>query len=244
VGEAKRRQIAGLSNGEPPSIVRPVLASAIRQVMVAVTDQQGADCIIYALTGAETLRRLGLPAKAVAGSAAWRLGPGAGDVMSHAPELGGAAFLPTGLPTANRGVNDSLRAGMFHAWIECGRDVIDFTTHQLAAKAKALDEADGGHTRVEWAPEYLWAPQNEVQSLVRVQNGDHAGAFGYLRKPAIEAKVLAPGAFDADAVASVVAGVLTVYRSKLAGNEIQVLGIDPEHGVVDQGPKLSLRPAG
>lgn len=239
MGEAKRRREQPESAPpRPPEVDRALLARAVHSVVVALTDQQGADCVFYAAVGARALQELGLPARAVAGSAAWRVGPGDSDVVSHAPELGGKAYMPD-----NRlATPESLRAGMFHAWIEAGDDLIDFTTCQLPAKAAALDAADHGHTEVAWRPDFLWMPKSTTQALRRVVNGYDAGAYHYLRKPDVEKMVLDHLALDEEGVRVAASGVLAAYRSSLQGTMVRVFGVDQEAGLVEAGPPLALKP--
>lgn len=219
MGEAKRKKAAALATppkARPSSEEMAALAKAIRQVVGATTSFHGADCIAYALVGAEVLRRMGFSAKAVAGSAAWRVGPGEGDVLSHAVEFhhqSTGAFAP----------NHQSKAGMFHAFIECGSDFVDFTTYSFHEKARQLDAADGGKTDVRWAPEFLWIERKTCSSLNAVANGFSEGVFCYMRKPAVEAIVLAENPdFDAAGMADTVFSVLNLMKS---GHQVRVLGV-------------------
>ena len=219
MGEAKRRKAAaaaapvkdGLPHAEATSI-----GMAIRQVIGATTSFHGADCVAYALVGAEVLRRMGFDAKAVAGSAAWRVGPGDGDVLSHAIELNhqsSGAFAP----------NHQTKAGMFHAWIECGLEVVDFTTYSFADKARQLDAMDGNKTLVQWAPEFLWVGRKECSALKAVANGFAVGVFAYIRHPAVERVVLNENPdFDAAGLADQVFTVIELSRS---GHQVRVIGL-------------------
>lgn len=188
MGEAKRKQQAILAAQakQTESIDPGRAAAAVRQAVHAVTDYHGADCLLYAHIGAELLRSLGLDAQVVAGSAAWRVGSGNSDVISHARELNGTQF--------DQGDDEF---ALFHAWIEAPGLVIDFSTATLRNKARQLDAADGGSTQVDWCPDYLWqstlasapsmgAPMRNPKAVLMAAA---AGAFNYTRYADIEAVV-------------------------------------------------------
>jgi hypothetical protein len=219
MGEAKRKKAAAAAapvKGRLPDAEANLIGMAIRQVVGATTSFHGADCIAYALVGAEVLRRMGFGAKAVAGSAAWRVGPGDGDVLSHAIELNhqsNGAFAP----------NHQTKAGMFHAWIECGLEVVDFTTYSFPDKARQLDSMDGNKTLVQWAPEFLWVAREACSSLQVVANGFAVGVFAYIRNPAVERVVLTNNPdFDAEGLADQVFTVMELSRN---GHQVRVIGI-------------------
>lgn len=219
MGEAKRKIAAAISAAPK---VRPtldefaVIAEAIRKVVGATPSFYGADCVAYALVGTEVLRRMGFDAKPIAGSAAWRVGPGDGDVLSHAVELhhqSSGAFAP----------NHLCEAGMFHAWIEFGAEIVDFTTYNFRDKARQLDAADGNKTLVQWAPEFLWTTRKACSPLSVVANGETVGAFSYVRSPAIEAVVLYGNPdFDSEGMADTVFTVLAMLKS---GQKVRVIGV-------------------
>lgn len=222
MGQAKQRRAAEAAQAQimPSAEEFVLIARAMHQVIGAITSAYGADCLMYAGVGAKVLSALGLPAKMVAGSAGWRIGPGDGDSISHALELQGH-MSTVGIPEGAKA------AGMFHAWVECGDTIIDFTTSSLREKARYLDQMDGGSTAVEWCPEVLVASRRELTSLVDVVQGEKIGAFGYVQHPRIENVVFRDHAakmdFDAPAAA-----VLLAYRSLKAGNELQVFGVGPQ----------------
>ena len=64
------------------------------------------------------------------------------------------------------------------------------TTYQLPLKAKSLDELDGGHTNVDWCPDYLYVPKSSSSSMRDVtQMG--AGLYYYHHDPEVAAWVIA-----------------------------------------------------
>lgn len=175
-----------------------LIAHAMRQVIGATTEGYGADCVAYALTGAEVLRRMGHDANAVAGSAAWRVGPGSGDAITHAVELhetGPGVYSPA----------HSDNAAVFHAWIEVGTHYVDFTTFSLRDKAKQLDAADGMVTVVEWCPDYLVVDRQSCLPLDAVPAGLREGLYSYVRHAHVEKAILGEvKEFDTDTFASMV----------------------------------------
>jgi len=134
MGEAKRRAEARKKQEEILQLVDfPRLAEALRKLATAASGNLGADCYIHTAIAQAILLRLGVNAKVVVGYAAWRVGPGDADVILHAPvpgmvaQFGGLAY---------------------HAWLEIGYNIVDFTTYSLREKARQLDKLDGGHTAV------------------------------------------------------------------------------------------------
>lgn len=220
MGDAKRRQQILAASPVLPLQEQSLLGQAIREVVGATTSFHGSDCLNYAAIGAKALEQLGYPAKMVCGSAAWRVGPGDGDVISHASEVGA----PAGLPLAT---SPNIKAGMFHAWIEVGPWIVDFTTAALADKAHILDKLDGGTTLVQWAPEVLWVDRNTCSDFDRVVNGFDAGVYGYRRREDIERALMVEFERDFDFGATVPA-VLAVYNALKAGHRVQVHGVDSD----------------
>lgn len=170
------------------------LSKAISQVCTIVSAAPGADCMLYAGIGAEVLNSLGYSAIAVAGSAAWRIGPGDGDCIAHAMEL-----LPQ-ISTVEVRPNSPL-VGLFHCWIESEGTIIDFTTGSLVMKAKSLDKIDGGYTQVLWSPDYLLTSEKKLTSLVEVCQGVEIGSHSYVRHKELESIVFKDANFELLAVA-------------------------------------------
>lgn len=215
MGEAARKkklaQDAGIALAQ---IDRACAARAVRMVVEAVSPGRGADCLFYAQVGAALLRCLGVQAQPVAGSVVWRVGPGDSDLIAHAYEVTspGNMFAPEAGPAAP-----------FHAWIEAGDWLIDFSTWALGDKAASLDQADGGRTDVQWCPGYVWAQRKTSMPLKQVLASFDVGVYGYVRHPEIESRVLI-GEGEVSLGQACESAVL-VYRKLLAGQEIRVMGV-------------------
>jgi len=218
MGEAKRRTARAQEDTNTAFVDRDKLAKAVRSVLAPVTNElgvHGADCALYAHVGAEVLRRLGLSPEVRLGDAAWRVGPGDGDCIHNAASCGGPTF---SLP--------SRHSEVFHAWIvlpTCGAtpaQLVDFTTWQLRDKARFLDLADGGHTRVEFCPDYLWIPEVQARALTLRQVGDSfdVGVFHYAPRP-VSASVMLPSAATVETMAN---AVVYCYHEFLADPPIAV----------------------
>ncbi len=132
----------------------PRLSAAMRKLASAASGQLGGDCYIHSSIAQAILGRMGVEAKIITGFSAWRLGNASGDVIVHAP-IPGMPDQP-GLP--------------YHVWLEIGSHILDLTTWSLRLKSKQLDELDGGHTNVDWCPDFLYVPKRTVSSLKDVTN--------------------------------------------------------------------------
>lgn len=150
------------------------LSSALVRLSTAASANWGADCYTHTALAQDFLKVLGIKTTLVIGFAAWRVGPGDGDVIVHAP-LKGVKVSPSRLP--------------YHAWLETEDRILDFTTYQLVGKAKQLDEIDGGHTTVDWHPDYLYVPKTEV-SPFEVVTQEEVGMFHYGQAKGLEALVI------------------------------------------------------
>lgn len=219
MGEAKRRKLAQQAVPPRPAADELALMSqAMQKVLGAITGAHGADCLAYAAVGARVLTELGYPARAAAGSAAWRVGPGDGDVLSHAVEmLQNTSILAK--PDTN-----NVRAGMFHAWIECGQDIVDFTTVALEYKARQLDALDGGRTQVDWKPAVLWVGKDQCRTFHDVKMLEEGGVFAYRRHEHIERAIFERDLRNYDAEGPA-AAVLATYRALKAGQQVVVVGL-------------------
>ena len=153
------------------------VSNALRLLATAASSQLGADCYLHTLLGQALLADLGIQTNLVAGYAAWRVGDGDGDVLSHMPNL------QSHLPSGTQGF-------AYHSWLECGRTIVDLTTYQFTIKAQQLDAADGGKTSVIWHPNVLMLKPEEIRSYREVAQSPHAGVAFYKREPAVE-KLLA-----------------------------------------------------
>lgn len=249
MGEAKNRKLWNQNNPAPASNIlesvdRASFAAAVKQVVSAVTSISGADCILYSVVGAGLLNKLGIKSAPVAGSAAWRVGPGDADVISHASEIGGEKFAPEGVAV-----------GLFHCWIqtvdEVGKtsfDIIDTSTWQIKKKARELDAMDGQVTKVDFCPDYIWvnSKSKNILGLRAVASSFDVGVFSYVRKKEIEKVIFNTEAFE-DAVPMILAAEMC-YKAMIKGEKINVMGVGL-NGVEESRPdapmnlrKISMRP--
>jgi hypothetical protein len=148
------------------------LAVSLRKLMTAASEHLGADCMLHAKLAQRILQDVGITTNLVGGEAAWRVGPGDGDVITHSPRFGG-------LSPSNE------RAMPFHAWLEHESTIIDFSTHSLRVKAQELDAMDGGETHVTWCPPYIWIPKREALPLREVAHALNAGVSCYQEIPGL-----------------------------------------------------------
>lgn len=239
MGEAKRKKLAQLmaATGSRTLSATEInqVKDSVKQVVGAVTDYHGADCLLYAHVGADLLRSLGMDAKMVAGSAIWRIGSGDGDVISHAREINGAKYAQEG----------AQNAGMFHAWIEAPGLVIDFSTSTLRSKAKQLDEADGGTTQVDWCPDMIWhstiTPDPKAGTAVNtpknVQMAMNAGVFNYTRHEDIEAVVLQTSDELKQSMKNICFGAQAAYAAISRGETLRIIGLSEEGGGQEVAPE-------
>ena len=146
------------------------LAASLQKLTTSASAHPGADCMLHALLAQRILQEQGMATRLVVGEAAWRIGPGDGDVITHSPRFGGYAA-------------DGVKALPFHAWLECGDSIIDFTTHSLRLKATQLDEFDGGTTNVAWCPQYLVMDRKVTKTVREVTQADSEGVACYREIP-------------------------------------------------------------
>lgn len=152
----------------------PRLAGAIRKLATAASGHFGADCYIHASLAQQLLKRLDVESRLVVGHAAFRVGGGSGDVISHLPAAG-MVPQPGGVP--------------YHAWLEIGTMLLDVTVYSLREKARQLDLLDGGTTTVDWCPDYLFAPRSSISSFAQVRDLG-AGLYYYAEDKAVTETVL------------------------------------------------------
>lgn len=200
MGEAKlraRREAAERARFDSIDFAR--IAAAVRKLMTAASAQPGSDALQHADLARHLLSLEGLDADVVIGFAAWRVGPGDGDVVIH-----GGGHDPS--VTIVRQRDNELA---YHAWVETGGHVFDVTTYQLAAKAADLDRLDGRTTTVSWCPDFVLLPKAEIASFVRVRQ-ETAGLMYYERDAYLQAVVRNRAtAFDPQDIAA----VELVYRN-------------------------------
>lgn len=189
MGEAKRRAAALVKQEESLATVDiPRLAAAIRKLATAASGNLGSDCYIHSAIAQAVLGRLGVEAKLVVGHAAFRVGDGDSDVITHAPTPG-MIPQPGGIA--------------YHVWLQIGSFLLDLTTYQLRRKAAQLDQLDGGNTTVTWCPDVLWVPFRSVSTLRDVIHLD-AGLYYYREVPSLAAIIVskAPALDPADVEAA------------------------------------------
>ena len=236
MGDAKRKKLLLEQARAQLSVIRPdELAAAVRQVVQATTDFHGSDCLLFAAIGAGALQVLGIEAQPVAGSSAWRVGPGDADTISHAREIQGPVYMA--------GV--SHRAMQFHAWVEAPGLLADFSTCTIRLKAAQLDAADGGHTQVDWAPDYLWLqgprPAAHLRTPQAVNQSFDAGVYTYIRHADIEASVLPDIRQLMRDLASAIAAAVTTYHARCAGHVLKVVGVGDDSSLQTEPQVLALR---
>ncbi|WP_041533015.1 hypothetical protein [Pelobacter propionicus] len=157
MGQAKRRvDVSRVVEVLVESGVIAGVSSAIRRLAGAASGSLGTDCYTHAILAQSILDRLRVASVLKAGYAAWRVGDGNSDVVAHAP-VPGIIPQPGGF--------------IYHAWLEIGYHILDFTTYLLPLKASQLDALDGGSTTVDWAPPYLLAQRKSVSTMKAVTLG-------------------------------------------------------------------------
>lgn len=175
----QERQLAGgpLSNRDD---IYLRLANALQKLTEGASPAVGSDCFLHAKLAQAILSEIGIQTEIVAGESAWRTGPGDQDIIAHSPQVSGFAFGP-GNPLP------------IHVWLKTEQgDILDFTTHSLKAKARLLDENDGGQTAVQWCPPYLLAKPH-VSTLDEVTQAPVSGVFHYREFPGLLDLLVARG---------------------------------------------------
>lgn len=168
-------QLTVISNQQDASPVHPALverlSTALRKLSISSSKQLGGDCAAHAYLAQRILADHGVQTRVAFGVAAWRIGPGDGDVISHVPQVGKVQLMmqPKAFP--------------YHAWLETDSAIIDFSTHTLGLKASQLDAMDGGHTTVAWCPDYLVLKLGDVKSFEDVANAPQEGIAFYQEVP-------------------------------------------------------------
>ena len=159
------------------------VSAALRKLSTAASSHLGSDCYMHAQLGRVLLADLGVQASLAVGFAAWRIGDGDGAVISHTP------YAQVYLPADEKGF-------AYHAWLDYAGFVVDFTTYQLAYKARKLDAMDGRHTTVAWCPEFLLLPKRSIRSYIEVVNAPHAGVAYYETRPELGLLLQAQSSMD------------------------------------------------
>jgi len=193
-----------------PHLDRNRFARATQKIMQACSDQEGVNCYTYALIAQTALQRLEIPAVLRVGYAAWRVGPGRDDVVLHHP----AGALVDTLGPDQRGF-------IYHAWIQIGKELLDFTTYQLRGKAEAMTAIDGIPLAVDWCPQFLWVSVQSSYKVDKVINGMKAGMYCYEPNRIIHDKLKRHEAYDIDEYH--VDALLQAY-AVLSHGDVQVYG--------------------
>lgn len=145
--------------------VTAIVARPVRQFLTASSGYFASDCLLHAELARVLMADLGIQARTVVGYAAWRLGPGDGDVIIHVP--------------SNPDVLPAERQVLYHTWLELDCLYADVTTYQLKFKAESMDVGDGQHTTVNWCPDFLVVRRGAVRSLEAVRDGWDVGRAFY-----------------------------------------------------------------
>ncbi|KVP65575.1 hypothetical protein WJ96_04195 [Burkholderia ubonensis] len=208
MGEARRKraqaELLAAQRGPLEDAVKKV-SHALRRLAEAASASLGADCYTHAELGRVLLADQGFTFQTRVGFAAWRVGRGDGDVLSHVPNV--QAYLPAG---AN---------GMgfaYHAWLESVDWVVDVTTYQLRRKGQELDAADGGHTSVDWCPDYLLLTRAQVSTYKKVAQAPGPGLAYYESNDDLTVRMAQSYQLDAEDVATA--------RLILSNPDMRVLG--------------------
>lgn len=181
MGQASNKRKQLLSYQAPVAQV----AQGLKKLAIAASGALGMDCYLTAVLGQKVLEDFGIHAEIAVGHAAWRVGPGDSDVIAHVPS--GNQYVPPG------------EIGLaYHAWLELPSlgTLVDFTTYQLPLKAEQLDQYDGGATRVDWAPSYLFVQRSTCKTYGEVAAA--AGPVAYFYQSVPEARELLAKSFVLD----------------------------------------------
>lgn len=143
------------------------VSAVVRKMHVATSGALGRDCFDHTLLGRALLIDAGVHSRLVLGYAAWRVGAGDGDVLSHAP--GATSYGPG--------------HAVYHSWLETATWLIDLTTYQFRCKARQLDQADGHVTSVKWSPDFLLIRRDQVKTLWHVRQAPQSGVVYYEERP-------------------------------------------------------------
>jgi hypothetical protein len=217
MGEAKRKRAAiAAAEGQRDELVAAVarVGSACRRLFIAASAHLGSDCFTHAVIAQVLLADLGFDAHLKAGAVAWRVGPGDGDVLSHAP--GQKAFTPTGMSPEQMAV-------AYHAWLVVHGNIVDVTTYQFVYKAQMLDTADGGHTTVLWRPDTLILPLTQVKTHREVAMHPDPGVAYYEAHPELLKLLHSTYSLDGEDVARA--------RLLMANPELQAIGPNQQRAI-------------
>jgi hypothetical protein len=148
------------------------LSKALVKLTNAASLNLGADCLIHAQLAQRLMHDHGIASRFVVGAAAWRVGSGDSDVITH---------MPSSVPVLQGG---KLAIG-YHAWLQIGDTIVDFSTHTLQRKGRELDALDGGTTNVVWCPDYLVVNARETKTFREVAQAPAEGVSFYAEIPGL-----------------------------------------------------------
>lgn len=181
------------------------VANAVAKLTTSASQHIGADCALHAEMGQRLLQEQGISTRAVYGEAAWRVGPGDGDTIVHSLQVGG--YTPPGM-----------KAVAYHAWLELGEVIIDFSTHSLRDKAAQLDKMDGGTTTVKWCPKFLILSKKSTKSFEEVTQAELEGVAYYKEIPRLREFIMQ------NRMVEVAEADMQVLRLIFTRPDIQVIG--------------------
>lgn len=168
MGEAARKKKLGIAPAPRPS--DEVIERCAQQVWARLKEldtAEGGDCIPTALLMADALKAEDIKAKPVIGYAAWRVGPGAGDMVGHHPSVI-SQVMPDG----------SEEMGfMGHAWVQVGYWIIDITTRDLPSKLAGIDAFDGRKSHCLWWSPITVIERKKCKTLWHTQQDYDSGCY-------------------------------------------------------------------
>lgn len=180
MGEAKQRaQREAVQRARFDAVDFARVAAAVRTLVAEGSATPALDALRHARLAQHLLQCAGLESDLMVGFAAWRVGPGVGDIVAH----GGSHD-----PQAESARRDDL-VPPHHAWLETGGHVYDATTYQLARKAADLSRPDGAVVTAVWCPEFVLTPRASLASFERVRQ-PVVGLMYYERDAYLQSVVL------------------------------------------------------
>jgi hypothetical protein len=180
MGEAKQRaQREAAQRAFFDAVDFARVAAAVRALVAEGSATAARDALRHAQLARHLLQRAGLESDVMIGFAAWRVGPGVGDIVAH----GGSHD-----PRAESSRRDEL-VPQHHAWLETGGHVYDATTYQLARKAADLGRVNGAAVTAVWCPDFVLTPRASLASFARVRQ-PVVGLMYYERDAYLQSVVL------------------------------------------------------
>lgn len=183
------------------------LSIALRKLTSSSSLHFGSDCALHAYLARHVLTENGFDCRVAIGAAAWRIGPNDGDVISHIPRREDIL------------AGQSKGAIPYHAWLETDSEIIDFSTHSMRVKASQLDALDGGHTSVDWCPDFLLLSKAEVKSYGEVAQAPREGVAFYQEVPGLLEYMKSKGFVEESSPED-----LAILRLVFSNPEVNVMG--------------------